>query len=168
MAVDKTEPPIKVIIGFAVLSIGILIVLRVLLVSYFNNAYGTRQHGHMDQVLGHGGWNFTASQVREAEQSHLGGLRPAMEAIARGDRPAAIAPHASNDVAALQGWAQAPRQVPRTAPAPAPVVAPAAAPAPAAGAPVANAPAAPAAVVMPAAPGAPVLLPTATAPAGAH
>ena len=127
MAVDKTEPPIKVVIGIAVLSIGILITLRVLFVSYFNHAYGNREQSQMEQVIAHGGWVATASQVRQEEQRRLGGLPAAMATIARGERPAVIAPQPSTDVAALQGWSQTPRELPRTAPAP---TEPAPAPAP--------------------------------------
>jgi hypothetical protein len=123
MAVDKTEPPIKVIITVAGLSLGILVTLRVFFVSYFNNAYETRSREHIDAMLHGGSYIWTAGRVHTEEQRRLGGLQAAMGVVAQSQRPAAIAPAPSVDTAALAGWTLAPREVPRAAPAPVPAAA---------------------------------------------
>ena len=170
MAVDKTEPPIKVILTVAGLSIGILVALRLFFVSYFNNSYEARSREHVDAMLRGGSYIWTAARVRTDEARRLGGLQAAMSAVSQGQRPGAISPTASTDLAPLQGWSLAPREVPRAAPAPTPVAAPApapvAAPVPAPAAPVAAPAPAPAAHVAPAAPIHPAVAPAA-AP-GAH
>lgn len=146
MAVDKTEPPIKVIITVAGLSLGILVTMRVFFVSYFNNAYETRSREHIDAMLHGGSYVWTAGRARTDEQRRLGGLEGAITAVGRGQRPGAISPTTSVDIAPLQGWTLTPREVPRAAP---PVVAPAPAAVPAD--PAAAAPTAPAALAAPAA-----------------
>jgi hypothetical protein len=174
MAVDKTEPPIKVILTVAGLSIGVLVAMRLFFVSYFNNSYEARSREHVDAMLRGGSYIWTAARVRTDEARRLGGLQAAISAVSQGQRPGAISPTASTDLAPLQGWSLAPREVPRAAPGPAPVAAPALAPvpvapvaAPAAAAPAAAAPvAAPVAHVAPAAPTHPAVAPAA-AP-GAH
>lgn len=170
MAVDKTEPPIKVILTVAGLSIGVLVAMRLFFVSYFNNSYEARSREHVDAMLRGGSYIWTAARVRTDEARRLGGLQAAMSAVSQGQRPGAISPTASTDLAPLQGWSLAPREVPRAAPAPTPVAAPApapvAAPVPAPAAPVAAPAPAPAAHVAPAAPIHPAVAPAA-AP-GAH
>ena len=157
MAVDKTEPPIKVILTVAGLSLGILVTLRVFFVSYFNNSYETRSREHIDAMLRGGSYLATAGRVHSEEAPRLGRLQASMDQIARGQRPGAVSPTTSADIAPLTGWTLAPREVPRAQPAPAPVVAPAV---PAVTAPVAAAP-------VPAAPAAPTSVPVVPA-AGAH
>lgn len=170
MAVDKTEPPIKVIITVAGLSLGILVTMRVFFVSYFNSAYDTRARENIDQALHGGSYIWTAARVHAEEERRLGRLQASMASVAQGQRAGAISPAASTDIAALSGWTLMPREVPR--PPPAPVAPPVVEPAPAtpglgaadtgaAGliglAPVAPAPVAPAApgpLVAPHAPGA--------------
>lgn len=150
MAVDKTEPPIKVILTVAGLSISILVTLRVFFVSYFNSAYETRSREHIDAMLHGGSYVATAARVRTEEERRLGRLQASMEAIARGPRPGALSPAASPDIAPLTGWTLAPREVPRPAPV---AVVPApepAAPAVAPAAPAAAAPAPPAVAAPPA------------------
>ncbi len=170
MAVDKTEPPIKVILTVAGLSVGVLMAMRLFFVSYFNNSYEARSREHVDAMLRGGSYIWTAARVRTDEARRLGGLQAAMSAVSQGQRPGAISPTASTDLAPLQGWSLAPREVPRAAPAPTPVAAPApapvAAPVPAPAAPVAAPAPAPAAHVAPAAPIHPAVAPAA-AP-GAH
>ena len=152
MAVDKTEPPIKVIITVAGLSLGILVTLRVFFVSYFHNAYEARSREHIDAMLHGGSYIWTAGRVRTEEERRLVRLPGAIAEVAGGRRPASISPTPSTDLAPLQGWTLAPREVPRPAPPVVEPVAPAAV-APAAGvAPVALA--GPAAVEAPAAPAA--------------
>jgi len=155
MAVDKTEPPIKVILTVAGLSIGILVALRLFFVSYFNSSYEARSREHVDAMLRGGSYIWTAGRVRTDEARRLGGLQAAMSAVAQGQRPPAISPTASTDLAPLQGWGLAPREVPRAAPAP--VAAPAVAEPPAA------APVAPAPMTAPAAAPVPVAVPAPTA-----
>jgi hypothetical protein len=145
MAVDKTEPPIKVILTVAGLSLGILVTLRVFFVSYFNNSYETRSREHIDAMLRGGSYLSTAGRVRTEEARLLGRLQASMDEISRGQRPGSVSPTASTDIAPLTGWTLTPREVPRAQPALAPS-APAAAPpvtAPVAIAPVAVAPVAP-------------------------
>lgn len=127
MAVDKTEPPIKVIITVAGLSLGILVTLRVFFVSYFNSAYDTRARENIDQALHGGSYIWTAGRVHAEEERRLGRLQASMASVAQGQRPGAISPAASTDIAALTGWTLMPREVPRPPPPPAPVVVPAAA-----------------------------------------
>lgn len=146
MAVDKTEPPIKVIVTVGAISLGVLVALRMFFVSYFNDSYEARSRAHIDTMLRGGSYVYTAGRVHPDEARRLSGLPAAMTAVAQGQRPGAISPTASADLAPLQGWTLMPLEVPR----PPPVAAPApAAPAPAAPAPaaVAPAPAAPAAAV---------------------
>jgi hypothetical protein len=163
MAVDKTEPPIKVIITVAGLSLGILMTMRVFFVSYFNSAYDSRARENIDQALHGGSYIWTAGRVHVEEERRLGRLQASMASVAQGQRAGVISPAASTDIAALSGWTLMPREVPRPPPAPVvpPVVEPApvapglGAPAPVAPAPVAPAPVAPAPVVPPVAPHAP-------------
>ena len=153
MAVDKTEPPIKVIITVAGLSLGILMTMRVFFVSYFNSAYDSRARENIDQALHGDSYIWTAARVRAEEERRLGRLQASMASVAQGQRAGAISPAASTDIAALSGWTLMPREVPRPpAPVAPPVVEPAPAPAPA---PVAPAPVAPAPVAPPVAPHAP-------------
>lgn len=169
MAVDKTEPPIKVILGFAGLSLGTLVTLRVLFVSYFNEQYDNHAHLQIEAMMQHGSPIATATKVREEETRRLSGLQAAMATVSRGERPGSISPQASTDVAALQGWTLLQREVPRPPPAPAPaVVEPVAVPAvPGAAVPApAGAVAAPAGAVAP--PAAPVAPAAAPAAAPAH
>lgn len=143
MAVDKTEPPIKVILGFAALSLGTLVALRVLFVTYFNDMYDAQRHTQIEAMMQQGSALATASRVRAEEARRLGNLDSAIRAVSQGQRPGAISPQASNDTAALAGWTLAPREVPRAAPvpqvindlqaAPAPVLGAAPAPTPGAG-----------------------------------
>ena len=157
MAVDKTEPPIKVIVTVGAISLGVLVAMRMFFVSYFNDSYEARSRAHIDAMLRGGSYVYTAGRVRADEARRLSGLPAAMTAVAQGQRPGAISPTASADLAPLQGWTLMPLEVPRPAPvaAPAPaVVAPAAAAAPAAPAPAAPAPAAAPAAAAPAHPAA--------------
>lgn len=124
MAVDKTEPPTRVIITVAVLSIGILVTLRVFFVSYFNSSYGYRHQEHIDAMMHGGSYVWTASRARTEEGRRLTRLPAAMSAIGRGQRDPAISPTASTDIAPLQGWTLQQREVPRPAPAAPPVVEP--------------------------------------------
>lgn len=129
MAVDKTEPPIKVIVTVGAISLGVLVALRMFFVSYFNDSYEARSRAHIDAMLRGGSYVYTAGRVRADEARRLSGLPAAMTAVAQGQRPGAISPTTSADLAPLQGWTLMPLEVPRPAPAPAP--APVAAPAPA-------------------------------------
>jgi len=122
MAVDKTEPPIKVILTVAALSLGTLVTLRVLFVSYFNDQYDSHTNRQIDAMMQQGSPVATASRVRDEEARRLSGLPAALAAVSRGERPGSIAPTASTDVAALQGWTLLQREVPRPPPAPAPAV----------------------------------------------
>ncbi len=162
MAVDKTEPPIKVILTVSALSLGTLVTLRVLFVSYFNTQYEAHATRQIDAMMQQGSYIATTAGVRGEEARRLTGLPAAMAAVSRGERPGTISPTASTDVAALQGWTLLQREVPRPPPAPAPaVVEPAAA-----AVPVVPGALAPAGAVPPAAPvAAPAPVP---APAAAH
>jgi len=160
MAVDKTEPPIKVIVTVGAISLGVLVAMRMFFVSYFNDSYEARSRAHIDAMLRGGSYVYTAGRVRADEARRLSGLPAAMTAVAQGQRPGAISPTTSADLAPLQGWTLMPLEVPRPAPAPAP--APVAAPAPAAVAPTVVAPAPATAVV------APVAAPAPAAAAPAH
>ncbi|MBK6531426.1 MAG: hypothetical protein IPF99_18000 [Deltaproteobacteria bacterium] len=136
MAVDKTEPPIKVIVTVGAISLGVLVAMRMFFVSYFNDSYEARSRAHIDAMLRGGSYVYTAGRVHADEARRLSGLPAAMTAVGRGQRPGAISPTASADLAPLQGWTLMPLEVPR----PAPVAAPAPAAAPAAVAPAAVAP----------------------------
>nr|MBK7063835.1 hypothetical protein [Deltaproteobacteria bacterium] len=155
MAVDKTEPPIKVIVTVGAISLGVLVAMRMFFVSYFNDSYEARSRAHIDAMLRGGSYVYTAGRVQADEARRLSGLPAAMTAVGRGQRPGAISPTASADLAPLQGWTLMPLEVPR----PAPVAAPAPAAAPAAVAP---------AVVAPAAAAAPAAVPAPAAAAPAH
>jgi len=162
MAVDKTEPPIKVILTVAALSLGTLVALRVLFVSYFNDQYETQTNRQIDAMMQQGSSVATATRVNEEEARRLTALPAAIAAVSRGARPGSISPTASTDVAALQGWTLLQREVPRPPPAPVPTVVE---PAPVA-VPVVPGALAPAVAAPPAAPtAAPAPIP---APAAAH
>jgi hypothetical protein len=124
MAVDKTEPPIKVIITVAGLSLGILVTLRVFFVSYFHSAYDTRARENIDQALHGGSYIWTSARVHAEEERRLGRLQASMASVAQGQRAGAISPTASTDIAALTGWTLMPREVPRPPPPPAPAAPP--------------------------------------------
>ncbi len=168
MAVDKTEPPIKVILTVAALSLGTLVALRVLFVSYFNTQYETHANRQIDAMMQQGSYVATASRVHDEEARRLSGLSAAIATVSRGERPGSITPAPSTDVAALQGWTLLQREVPRPPPAPAPAVVE---PAPVA-VPVVPGALAPAGAVPPPAPAAaPAPIPAAApvaAPAAAH
>ena len=115
MAVDKTEPPIKVIITVAGLSLGILVAMRVFFVSYFNNAYEARSREQIEAMLHGASYVWTAGRLSREEGPRLGRLPGAIAEVASGRRAASISPTLSNDLAPLQGWTLAPREVPSPA-----------------------------------------------------
>lgn len=176
MATDKTEVPVRSVIGIGLLSIGLILAVHQSIWGYYYSMYGDEQ-----QRKSLGVQSGLLERQRTDENARLSNVSQAMQQVAASvgtaQRPAAITPRASTDLQALQGWGLRPRVVPNPPPAqgdtpagadtsapPAPA-APAApttaapAAAPAAAAPTAAAPAAPAAAATAA--------PTAAAPAAA-
>ncbi len=115
MAYDKTEPPTKLISGLAVASIVILVIARNGLTSYWNIMHDDEMNLKVNQ-------RPAAQLIRlreEASQRLSGGAMPidqAMSTIANGQRPAAISPRPSTDMAPLNGWTQSARTLPTEMP----------------------------------------------------
>jgi hypothetical protein len=175
MATDRTEPPIKRIIGITLISVGTLVGLRFAFQSYYLQNYEARQ-----QEVIYGVTADTLVTAQREARAKLNGIGPAMDTAASSNRPSAIAPTGAPDTAARVGWGLLPTgYTPPAAPPPAPAAAapvapaavvpaaapalPGAAPAPAPAAPAAPAAAAPAAPAAPAA--AAPAAPAAAAPA---
>jgi hypothetical protein len=155
MATDRTEPPIKRIIGITLLSVGTLVGLRFAFQSYYLQNYEARQR----EVI----YGVTADALvaaRSEARAKLSGINQAMDTAASSTRPSAISPTGAPDTAARIGWGLMPTGY---TPPPAPAVPP---PAPAT--PVDPATAAPAAAAPAvAAPAPAVAAPAVAAPAAA-
>lgn len=154
MATDKTEVPSGTVVGIALLVIGTLVGVQYGITGYYHSMYGEEQQR---KVLGVE--SSILQRAREQENQRLSrvseGMRQVAGSFGNGSRPEVIAPRASNDLQALQGWQLQPRVVPNPPPAqgqlPAGADTTAPAPSAAAPAPAAAAPAAPAAPSAPAA-----------------
>lgn len=168
MATDKTEVPVRSVIGIGLLSIGLIVAVHQSIWGYYYSMYGDEQQRKSLGVA-----SGLLERERTEEAARLSNVNQAMQQVAASvgtaQRPAAITPRSSTDLQALQGWGQRPRVVPNPPPAQgdlpagADTNAPAAAPTPpAAPAAAPTAPPAPTAAAVPAAHPAPV------APAAAH
>lgn len=167
MATDKTEVPVKTIIGIGLLTIGLVVAVHQSIWGYYYATYGEEQQ---NKVLGVQSGLLT--RQRTEETARLSDINQAMQQVAASvgsaQRPAAITPHPSTDLQALQGWGLRPRVVPNPPPAQGDTPAGADTSAPAApAAPAVPAAAAPSAAAPAAAPAAPTAAPAAPA-APAH
>jgi len=114
MAIDKSEPRVGLIFRIGLLVVGLLIGIRALLDSYFDQIAGAEESRKIGQVVPQ-----LLLDVRADEAARLtGGPMPvdrAMQAIvARGRMGASpdIVPTASRDLAPMQGWSKMPAEVP--------------------------------------------------------
>jgi len=114
MAIDKSEPKVGLIFRIGLLVVGLLIVIRALLNSYFVEIASAEESRKFGQVVPQALIDLRADE----EQRLTGGPMPvaqAMQAIvARGRMGASpdIMPSASRDLAPMQGWSKLPGVVP--------------------------------------------------------
>jgi hypothetical protein len=165
MATDKTEVPVRSVIGIGLLSIGLIVAVHQSIWGYYYSMYGDEQQRKSLGVA-----SGLLERERSEEAARLSNVSQAMQQVAASvgtaQRPAAITPRASTDLQALQGWGQRPRVVPNPPPAQGDPPAGADTNAPAA-APTAPA-AAPTALVAPTAAAVAPAHPAPVAPAAAH
>jgi hypothetical protein len=115
MSFDKSEPKTRLISGLAVFTIVSLVLIRYGLISYWN----VMRDEEMDRKVNQ---RPAAQLIRlrdEANQRLSGGAMPidqAMSTIANGQRPAAISPRPSTDMAPLTGWMQSQQALPTEMP----------------------------------------------------
>lgn len=148
MATDKTEVPVRSVIGIGLLSIGLIVAVHQSIWGYYYSMYGDEQ-----QRKSLGVQSGLLERQRADESARLANVSQAMQQVAASvgtaQRPAAITPRPSTDLQALQGWGLRPRVVPNPPPAQgdtpagADISAPPAPAAPTTAAPAAAAPAAP-------------------------
>lgn len=170
MATDKTEVPVRSVIGIGLLSIGLIVAVHQSIWGYYYSMYGDEQ-----QRKSLGVSSGLLERERTEEAARLSDVNQAMQQVAASvgteQRPAAITPRPSTDLQALQGWGQRPRVVPNPPPARGDLPAGADTNAPAA-APTAPAAAPTTPAAAPVAPAAPVAAapvhPAPAAPAAAH
>ena len=98
MATDRTEPPIKRIIGITLISVGTLVGLRFAFQSYYLQNYEARQ-----QEVIYGVTADTLVTAQREARAKLNGLGPAMDTAASSNRPSSIAPTGAPDTAARVG-----------------------------------------------------------------
>jgi hypothetical protein len=114
MAIDKSEPRVGLIFRIGFLVVALLIGVRALLNTYFDQIASAEESRKFGQVVPQALVNLRADE----EQRLTGGPMPvdrAMQAIvARGRMGASpdIMPSASRDVAPMQGWSKMPIDVP--------------------------------------------------------
>ncbi|MDP3276686.1 MAG: hypothetical protein Q8Q09_15920 [Deltaproteobacteria bacterium] len=112
---DKSDPKTPLITGLAVASVAAVVLIRLGLISYFNII---RDDEYVRKSAGRPAVQYVRL-LGEANARLTGGAMPidtAMAAIGQGQRPAAIAPRASTDMAALQGWMQMTHTLPTELP----------------------------------------------------
>jgi len=107
MATEKTEPRIGLIVTIAVLTITIILGLRFFLVSYFSQM---NDEENFRKSAGRAPAQLVRQRARDRAHLENGAvpITQAMQLIAQGGRPEAIAPQPSTDFSALQGWSQRP------------------------------------------------------------
>jgi hypothetical protein len=131
MAIDKSEPRVGLIFRIGFLVVGLLIGIRALLNTYFDQIASAEESRKFGQVVPQALVNLRADE----EQRLTGGPMPvdkAMQAIvARGRMGASpdIMPSASRDLGPMQGWSKMPGEVPPAMTAPPPETVDAGAPA---------------------------------------
>jgi len=115
MAHDKTEPRTRLISALALFVVVCVVLVRYGLISYWN----VMQDEEMDRKVN----QRPAAQLlrlrEDANRRLTGGAMPidqAMTTIANGQRPAAIGPRPSTDMAPLTGWMQNVRPLPTEMP----------------------------------------------------
>jgi hypothetical protein len=114
MAIDKSEPRVGLIFRIGFLVVGLLIGIRALLNTYFDQIASAEESRKFGQIVPQALVNLRADE----EQRLTGGPMPvdrAMQAIvARGRMGASpdIMPSASRDLAPMQGWSKLPLEVP--------------------------------------------------------
>ena len=107
MATETAEPRTGLIATIAVLVIASILGIRFFLVSYFNQMYDAE---NFSKSAGVSPGQLVRQRALEREHLENGAvpITQAMQLIAQGGRPAAIAPQPSTDYSALQGWSQRP------------------------------------------------------------
>jgi hypothetical protein len=133
MATDKSQPKVGLIFRIGLLVIVLLVSIRALLNTYFDqiaSAEELRKHG---QVVPQALLNLRASEKERLTTGPMPVDQAMQSIVSRGRMGASpdIMPSASRDLAPLQGWSKMPSDVPgpMLAPPPAETAAPAAAPA---------------------------------------
>jgi hypothetical protein len=111
MSTDKSEPKVGLIFKVAIGAILTLLVLRVVLVSYFDRLV---QAEEIRKVVGAKPEVLIGQRAEEEIRLGRGPLpiAQAMHQLATKGRPADFMPAASKDVAPLQGWVQMPLEAP--------------------------------------------------------
>ncbi len=116
MAIDKSEPKVGLIFRIGLLVVALLIGIRALLNSYFDQIASAEESRKIGQIVPQPLINLRADE----EQRLTGGPMPvdqAMQALVTRGRMAAspdIMPSASRDFGPMQGWSKMPGEVPAT------------------------------------------------------
>jgi hypothetical protein len=117
MATDSSEPPMQLITAVAVGTIALLVLLRLFLISYFDQMLDDEAFRKVD---GRPPTQLIEQRAHEHQLLERGAVpvSTAMQIIAGGSRPPLIAPQPSTDHQALEGWSllRSARQPPVSAP----------------------------------------------------
>lgn len=111
MAIDNTPPRLKLIVTIAVITVITLVAIDFVTKSYYAMMTDEAKHEKIAPTR-------DKDEQMKAEQTALTGaampVDQAMAQIAKGARPEAITPQASDDVGAVTGWSKLPHPAPTT------------------------------------------------------
>lgn len=109
MAIDNTPPRLKLIATIAVITVITLIGIDFALKSYFAIMTDQAQREKLAPTTG-------KDELHKAEALALTGgsmpIQKAMAVVAKGERPALIAPQPSDDLGPMTGWSKMPKPAP--------------------------------------------------------
>lgn len=109
MAIDNTPPRLKLIVTIAVITVITLVAIDFATKSYFAFMTDEAKHEKIAPTR-------DKDEQMKAEQAALTGasipVDQAMAQVAKGMRPEAITPNASDDVAPVTGWSKLPHPAP--------------------------------------------------------
>lgn len=111
MAIDNTPPRLKLIVTIAVITVITLVAIDFVTKSYYAMMTDEAKHEKIAPTR-------DKDEQMKAEQAALTGasmpVDQAMAQIAKGTRPEAITPNASDDVGPVTGWSKLPHPAPTT------------------------------------------------------
>ena len=109
MAIDNTPPRLKLIVTIAVITVITLVAIDFATKSYFAMMTDEAKHEKIAPTR-------DKDEQMKAEQAALTGasmpIDQAMAQVAKGTRPEAITPNASDDVGPVTGWSKLPHPAP--------------------------------------------------------
>jgi hypothetical protein len=131
MAIDKSEPRVGLIFRIGFLVVGLLLGIRALLNTYFDEIASAEESRKFGQVVPQALLNLRADEQQRLTEGSMPVDKAMQTIVARGRMGASpdIMPSASRDLAPMQGWSKMPAEVPPTMMAPPPETVDAGAPA---------------------------------------